>query len=269
MDGGSCREDKGAHVSTDYTTRFSVRAPYYHRHRPRYPQGVLRVMEGFGLTPRSIIADVGAGTGISSELFLNYGATVYAVEPNPEMRAVAEHYYDALPNCTVINGTAETTTLPTGSVDFVVAGQAFHWFDHRAARVEFRRILRPGGHVVLMWSYRKDGTSAFIDHFNAVLEKYDTDKAATPRAKGMLQTDEDIAAFFGAAGFEKAEIPNPVVYDWDGLRGRALSASYVPLPGHPDYDALITDLRAVFDRHQVDGKVTMEYITQVYWGKIG
>ena len=117
-------------MMSDSTTRFSVRVPYYHQFRPRYPASMLDVLETYGLTPESVVADIGAGTGISSELFLSYGCTVYAIEPNVEMRAASERYYGEQPNFHAIGGGAEATTLAERSIDWVVAGQAFHWFDH-------------------------------------------------------------------------------------------------------------------------------------------
>ena len=124
-------------MEPDPTRRFSNRVDDYVRYRPHYPPGVLdRLREGIALTPRTVIADVGSGTGISTELFLQNGNTVFAIEPNPEMRAAAERLLGGRPNFHSVRGTAEATTLPDGSVDCVVAAQAFHWFDPEKTRVE-------------------------------------------------------------------------------------------------------------------------------------
>ena len=133
-------------MEPDPTQRFSNRVDDYVRHRPHYPPGVLDLLrEGIGLTPRTVIADVGSGTGISTELFLENDNTVFAVEPNPEMRAAAKRLLGGRANFHSVDGTAEATTLPGGSVDCVVAAQAFHWFDPEKTRAEFQRILRAGG----------------------------------------------------------------------------------------------------------------------------
>lgn len=255
-------------MTSDSTTRFSVRVPYYHQFRPRYPKAVLNTLEDYGLTSESVLADIGAGTGISSELFLNYGCTVYAVEPNAEMRAASEHYYGDWLNFHAIDGSAEATTLADDTIDMVAAGQAFHWFDHAAAKNEFRRILRPNGHVALFWNDRADNVSPFVNEYNALMKRFDVEQGMTPRAKELLATDEQLEEFFAPEGYDQHELPNPVTYDWERLQGRALSSSYAPLPGHARHDEMITALRDVYDRYQVDELVRMDYVTRVYIGRV-
>lgn len=249
--------------------RFTSRVPYYHLYRPRYPQTLTALLaEKIGLTPDSEIADIGAGTGISCEPFLAFGCAVTAVEPNAEMRAVSEQYYGANPRFRTLAAAAEHTTLPDASLDVVVAGQAFHWFDYRAARTEFARILKPNGWVVLIWNDRMDGVAPFVDAFNRVLNDYDIEKGTTARAKDILTTDEDISDFYGANGFAKYQLDNPISYTWEQVLGRALSASYAPLHDHPSHEPFVAALRAAYDAHQQDGLVWMHYITQVYCGKM-
>src|SRR3954465_7534109 len=125
----------------DATNRFSNRAENYARHRPTYPpELVATLIADAGLASASVIADVGSGTGISSSLFLDQGCTVYAVEPNTGMRAVAERAFAGNARFVSVAGSAESTTLPNASVDFVTVAQAFHWLDHARAKTEFARI---------------------------------------------------------------------------------------------------------------------------------
>ena len=255
-------------MTSDSTTRFSARVPYYHLFRPRYPQAVLNTLGDYGLTSESVVADIGAGTGISSELFLNYGCTVYAVEPNAEMRAASEHYYGDWLNFHAIDGTAEATTLAEGTIDMIAVAQAFHWFDHAAARTEFARVLRPDGHVALFWNDRADNVSPFVNEYNALMKRFDVEQEATPRAKELLASDEQLEEFFAPDGYDAHELANPVTYDWDGLQGRALSSSYAPLPGHERHEEMIAALREVYDRHQEGGRVRMDYVTRVYIGRV-
>src|SRR3954468_20199343 len=143
--------------------RFSNRVADYVRYRPSYPPAVLDMLRReAGLEPKAVIADVGSGTGISAGLFLREGCTVFAVEPNNEMRHAAETLLKDHTSFHSVSGTAEATTLTEHSVDFVVAAQAFHWFNPKPTRAEFTRILKPGGWVVLMWNERRLDTNPFL-----------------------------------------------------------------------------------------------------------
>lgn len=252
------------------TRRFSERVPYYHQYRPRYPAAVLEWMSNtIGLTPDSVIADVGAGTGILSELFLKHGNRVYAVEPNPDMRETAVQNYSSYPNFMPVDGTAEATTLPDSSMDFVVCGQAFHWFDPTKSKVEFRRILKPGGFVVLVWNTRPEHSTPFLEAYNLLMREFDVDGTES-RTHGIQHGDsEALQAFFAPSGFEKQIFYNEQqVTSFEGLRGRVLSASYMPLPGQPRYEALMERLRDIFETHQQGGQVRMDYVTEMFWGRL-
>src|SRR6478735_8602849 len=108
----------------DPTARFADRVADYVATRPGYPPAVLDLLRGeAGLTRSSAIADVGSGTGLSAQLFLKNGNTVYGVEPNAEMRAAGEQFLAGYPGFHSVAGTAEATTLPDASIDLVVAGQ--------------------------------------------------------------------------------------------------------------------------------------------------
>ncbi len=156
---------------TDSTQRFSSRADNYARYRPSYPAAVVELLRReCGLTPDAVIADVGSGTGILSELLLRNGNRVYAVEPNDAMRAYAEEKLASYPGFVSVPARAEATTLPDASVQLVTAGQAFHWFEPVATRPSGVRILRPGGWVALIWNSRQEDASAFARGYEALLE---------------------------------------------------------------------------------------------------
>lgn len=254
-------------MTSDSAARFSDRVPYYHRFRPRYPAAMRDLLTACGLTAASVVADIGAGTGLSAEVFLDMGCTVYAIEPNDAMRAASEDYYRARPNFQALDGVAEATPLAAHSVDWIAAGQAFHWFDPAAAKAEFTRILRPDGRVILFWNDRADHRSPFVDEYNAVLKRFDIEQGGTPRAKELLATDGQLSQFFAPHGFDEYEKPNPVSYDWDGLQGRALSSSYAPLHGQAGHAGMIAALRALYERYQVNGRVAMDYVTRIYIGR--
>jgi SAM-dependent methyltransferase len=144
----------------DPTKRFSNRVENYLKYRPRYPPGIIPLLQSeCGLTADWVIADLGSGTGFLTELFLEHGNPVFGVEPNAEMRVAGEQVLTNYPRFSSMNAVAEATGLPDHSIDLVVAGQAFHWFDRAAARPEFVRILKPGGWLVLAWNgYRVESS---------------------------------------------------------------------------------------------------------------
>src|SRR6201993_2182236 len=114
----------------DAKQRFSTRVADYVRYRPSYPSELLDLLHSeCALRSGHAIADIGSGTGFLSELFLKNGNRVFGVEPNDAMRQAGEEYLAEYDNFTSITGSAEASTLDDGSVDFVVSGQAFHWFE--------------------------------------------------------------------------------------------------------------------------------------------
>lgn len=249
-------------VASDATARFSNRVADYVRYRPGYPRAVLEFLaQRCDLSPRSVVADIGSGTGLLSWLFLENGNSVYGVEPNAEMRAAAEQLLAGYPNFTSLPARAEATGLPDASVDFVVAGQAFHWFDHDLARAEFLRILRPGGWIALVWNDRQIDTTPFLREYERLLRAYATDYAAVNHKEVGLPA---LRRVFGP-GVGRAIFDNRQQFDLQGVTGRLMSSSYAPLPGHPNYEPLMTGLRAAFDRYNEDGIVEFLYITELYW----
>jgi SAM-dependent methyltransferase len=249
----------------DPTARFADRVADYVATRPGYPPAVLDLLRTEGaLTPTSIIAYVGSGTGLSSEMFLKLGHAVYGVEPNAEMRAAGERLLSAYPHFHSVAGSAEATTLPDASIDLVVAGQAFHWFDPPRARAEFRRILRPGGAVALMWNTRRTDTSPFLRGYEAMLQRLGTDY------REVVHTNVDrakLAAFFGGP-FKSFRLGNEQLFDREGLRGRTRSSSFTPPTGHPNFEQMMAELDRLFDEFNEAGRVRFEYDTEVYVGRL-
>ncbi len=246
--------------------RFSSRVENYVKYRPGYPPAVIDLLASkCDLSKDSIVADIGSGTGILSELFLRNGNKVFGVEPNEQMRAAAERLMKDYSNFTSIDGKAEATTLVRHSLDFITAGQAFHWFDRQQTRREFRRILKSNGWTVLIWNERRLDSNDFLRALEELLLKFGT-LYEQVRHENVYS---DIAAFFGAGGFEVATFENLQPVDLEGFKGRIFSASYTPEPGHPNFEPMLEQLLAIFSVHQKDGKVTIEYDTKVYYGRLG
>jgi SAM-dependent methyltransferase/catechol 2,3-dioxygenase-like lactoylglutathione lyase family enzyme len=251
-------------VDEQPTRRFTNRADNYARYRPTYPAAALDWLWGAaGLSPGSVVADVGSGTGILTALLLARGATVYAVEPNEAMRAAAEAALGDRPGFVSVDATAEATGLPDAGMDLITAGQAFHWFEAEAARAEFRRILRPGGAVALVWNSRDKQRGGFVADYEALLTEFAPSYRRVRHGSRM----DKIGRLF-ADGYEMRVFDQERPLDYDSLLGGLLSGSYSPLPGDPRYEPMVARLQALFAAHQRDGQVVMPYRTQVYFGRV-
>jgi len=250
----------------DPTQRFSTRVENYIRYRPGYPPAVVDLLQAeCGLSPESAVADVGSGTGLLSEPLLKLGCQVYGVEPNDAMREAGERLLAHYPRFVSVAGTAEATGLPDGVVDLVTAGQAFHWFDRGRARAEFARILRAGGWVALAWNERRTEGTAFLVKYERLLQHFAIDYAAIDHRN----VDADvIRAFFAPGDVAVGVFDNVQVFDFDGLKGRLLSSSYMPEPGHPAFTPMLAALEELFAAHESNGHVAMAYDTRVYYGRL-
>ncbi|MBS0203325.1 MAG: class I SAM-dependent methyltransferase [Planctomycetes bacterium] len=252
--------------ASDATTRFSNRVADYIRYRPGYPPGLVRTLQTeAGLNSQSIVADIGSGTGISSDVFLQLGCTVYGIEPNAEMRAAAESRFAGESRFLSRNATAEATALPDASVDFVIAGQAFHWFDLDNTRTEFSRILRPGGQVALFWNSRRIDTTPFLKDYESLLNKFATDYQQINHTN---VDHEVLTQFFQGPSFRMRSFPNSQEFDYAGLQGRLLSSSYAPAQGHPRHEPMLRKLQELFREHESVGKVRFDYDTELYFGPL-
>jgi len=251
---------------TDAKQRFSNRVADYVRYRPVYPAAVLDLLRAdCGLRPGHVIADIGSGTGFLSELFLKNGNRVYGVEPNAEMRQAGEEYLASYDGFSSIEGSAESTAISDSSVDFVTAGQAFHWFEPDAARTEFARILKPGGWVVVLWNERLTDTTPFLRDFEALLHKFGTDYT---KVNESYPREEQMRVFFQHSAYRQQQLPNLQVFDFEGLAGRVRSSSYMPTQDHPQFAPMLGELQNIFSTHQQDGAVRMEYLTRLYYGHL-
>lgn len=249
-------------LEADPKERFSKRAEYYSRYRPSYPNSLLRYMEReLSFSRSSVVADVGSGTGILSEMLLKNGNRVFGVEPNEDMRRTAGANLAKYESFTIVNGSAESTTLGNRSVDVITAAQSFHWFNPEPTRAEFRRILREGGWVVLIWNTRKSPTP-FLQDYESLVKWV---------SEGRIIRHEDVSdatmrSFLG--DYKATNLHNTHKLDYDGLIGRLLSASYAPLAGERLFVEMIAKVSELFNQHQVDGVVSFEYETAVYAGQL-
>lgn len=249
------------------TTRFTNRVDNYVKYRPGYPPETLHVLaQECGLVAADPVADVGSGTGIFSRVLLDNGNRVFGVEPNAAMRGAAEQQLASYERFVSVDGTAEGTTLPGGSVPLITVAQALHWFDPARTRREFARLLQPGGSVAVFWNERHLDATPFLRDYEALLQTFGTDYAE------VRHSNLDVArvrAFFGSDAVKLTVLQNRQVFDFDALKGRLLSSSYAPDENHPDHAPMLARLADIFDQHQMNGSIAFDYDLNVYTGQLG
>jgi len=239
----------------EHAERFTGRVAEYERYRLRYPSEMLSLLrERCGLRVSDRIADVGAGTGMLAELFLEHGNAVVAIEPNAEMRVVCEQMQQRYALLTVIDAMAENTTLADAAVDFVMAGRAFHWFDPERAIPEFRRVLRPHGWMVLAANGRSRGESAQQIEFEKILADEGIDHRDVRSRHRMHET---AAASFAPGTLVQEQLHGEQRLTLEEFLGQTQSYSSAPLPGHAKYEGMQRALREFFVRWQNDGVLRM------------
>jgi SAM-dependent methyltransferase len=252
-------------MSKSPTTRFSDRVQNYALYRPGYPKEVLKLLQSeCGLRANHFVADIASGTGLFTRLLLENGNSVFAVEPNFEMREMGEQelgHYDRLVS---VAGTAEDTTLANASMDFVTAAQAAHWFDLGRTRMEFVRILKPGGWCVLIWNERRTDATPFLRDYEQLLLTYGTDYKEVRHER----TTAVIHEFFAPEPCLERDFDFRQQFDYQGVVGRLLSSSYAPLADHPNHAAMMQELERIFHAHGEKGTVKFEYNTRVFYGHL-
>lgn len=241
---------------------YTSKAEKYARYRWDYAsQAIEMILQTANVKPETVVVDIGAGTGILTRHLADRAGHVWAVEPNAEMRRLAEKTLAGHLNYRVIDGLAEATTLPDACADLVTAAQAVNWFDPPAARAEFRRILKPGGWLAILRNFGTD------QEVNAAMEKIypsETDTAEIMKGRGIP------ADFYFEGGdllrqrFEFAEKA-----DWERFFGAACTASYAPDEGSPLFEQFERDARRVFEQHQREGFVLTHGVTELWLGKVG
>lgn len=251
----------------DATGRFSNRVEDYVRYRPDYPAALLDWLQDKQGVDRSWkVADVGAGTGISSKMFLDAGYSVTAVEPNAPMRQAAQQWLQSQAGFHAVDGTADATGLPDASVDLVTVAQAFHWFDEQPTRREFARILTPRGLAAIWWNSRRLTGTPFLEGYEALLQTYGTDYVSVAE---RYADDARMRVWFGEGYRGSASFEHMQRLDFDGLRGRLMSSSYVPKEDHPQHAPMLRALRDLFDTCAEHGTISFDYDTRVYAGHLG
>ncbi len=246
---------------------FSQRVENYIKYRPGYPVEMLDILvKECGLTADWRVADVGSGTGLLLRLFLDFGCSVIGVEPNAEMRCAGDQILSGYPYFTSMPGSAESTGLEDKCVDLVSAGMALHWFDLPRARDEFRRILTPPGWIAVVWHRMLTGPELFMERYTSLVQKYSPGWTETQR-RDQPGSSINLPGFFGG-DYRRATFPTRQIVDWNGLSDRTLSIAHAPQPGDSNYQSMFDELGEIFIRHEVKDHVTLEYETELYYGRL-
>ncbi|MGF9873969.1 class I SAM-dependent methyltransferase [Bacillus tropicus] len=248
------------------TENFTDKADIYAKYRPSYPDEYIEyLLLANELNENQIVADIGSGTGIFSRQLLESGLHVIGVEPNDDMRKMAEQSLKRYPRFQSIKATAEHTTLKENSVDLVTVAQAFHWFDKEAFKIECQRILKQKAHVALVWNCR-DVTSPLIKENAEICQK--TCPTFKGFSGGIDETPEVFNSFFKDGEYEFKEYQNDLLLDYEGFLGRNLSASYAPKKNDKEYKNFVLLLSELFDKYSKNGKIILPNLTRSYLGNV-
>lgn len=255
-------------ATTDPLSFFCDRGEDYEQYRPIHPAAAIDAIVS-GLLPSALVAaDVGAGTGIGSRLLAERGIRVWAIEPNSDMRSAATPHE----RVEFLVGTAEQIPLETASVDLVTSFQAFHWFDFTKSLQEFRRILKPGGRLALIWSLWDPRDPVSREYMRLIFEasrKQEQQSQAGKRSKGWGDRLRYQLFWRGLwlpdfTNFQRQEFQFCQSLDLRGLVGLARSQGFTPSQGAA-LENLISEL-SHFHRQFADaqGHVSLAYRTRLY-----
>ncbi len=243
---------------------FTGKAELYSKYRPTYPKEIVKLLnEKYGLTRDMIVADVGCGTGALSVIFLNNGNKVICVEPNQDMLTAARNLLSKYEKVIFVEGSAESTRLNDNSVDVIIAGQSFHWFDEEKAGREFRRILKSNNFVVLIWNDRD-----MRDPFTYRYEEFVREFSKGYRGTGSTAIPSERIHRFLNNSYDYYEMDNFQKLNLEGLIGRYLSVTYSLKKDDPEYERAISSLHNLYEENQKNGEIRIKYTTKVFVGRI-
>lgn len=246
--------------------KFSGKGQIYSKYRPSYPSDFINYLyDEVGFSANSVIADIGSGTGKLTFQLLEKGSTVYAVEPNDDMRKIAQSSLCDFKNFNSVNGSAENTKLSCKSVDFITVAQAFHWFDRQKFKAECQRVLKKDAKVILVWNSRDEG-SPLVLKIDAINKRY------CPNFKGFSGgmrggCADEFDDFFAHRCTMKV-FDNPLSFDEKGFIGRCLSSSYAPKQNDENYNAYVEELTNIFNEYNQNGILVMPNKTEAFIGKV-
>ncbi|MBE6184757.1 class I SAM-dependent methyltransferase [Heyndrickxia ginsengihumi] len=246
--------------------KFNGKAETYEKFRPSYPEELIKdLIAEHSLDQHKVVADIGSGTGMMAKALLDHHVKVIAVEPNDDMRRIAEERLHSNPLFTAVNGTAEQTTLKSNSVDLITVAQAFHWFDPEQFKKECQRILKPNRKVILVWN-RRVTENQLIQETITLYKKYCPNFHGF--SEGIEQNSDIYLTFFRNENYQFKSYDHPLYYNIEGFIGRHLSASYAPKPDDQHFHEFIEAFSELFHKYSKDGIIMMPHVTHSYSGNV-
>lgn len=247
---------------------FQGKAHLYAKYRPQYSRGYIKFLrESLKLSRESVVADVGAGTGIHTKIIAEITDKVFAVEPDGEMLKECQVQLGNRYKVRMVQGTAEDTGLPDACVDYITVAQAFHLFDRKKSLNEFKRVLRPSGILILVWNSKEHDNKLFYDN-EAVIKKYCPCYCREVHARSFFQNSYKDCFTSNSYTFTHFPQDSTEFLDKQTFIMRTLSASYAITATSKNFDALIEELGMVFDRHSENGIVKVPQSSVIYSGVI-
>lgn len=247
----------------NHTDRFAGKGEIYAKARPKYAAELFDDLKNrLHIPVGSTFADLGSGTGIFTGQLLDCGYRVFAVEPNGDMRKKAEENLSYDKNFISVNGSDADTHLPDGSVDVVTVAQAFHWFDADAFKKECRRILKPGGKVMIVYNSRREN-AACTKALAGLRYRYNAEFHGF--SNGMSE-EKCIAFFVGECDLFRTD--NTQIYDRQGYVNRVLSSSYSLQESDGRYADYLKGIHEIFDLFSVNGLIAVPTDTVAYIGSV-
>lgn len=244
----------------------SERIENYLRCQPGYPKKLLNFLyEEVGFSRESVIADVCSGIGVFTRLLLERGSRVVAIEPDNQMREIAERLLsDEFQRFVSLNATVENTTLFDNSVNHIVCTHSLNRFCKNKCKNEFLRILKPAGTVVLIYN-RLEQEDDFVKAYQRLLNRY---KIHPEKPECQEISETEIFDFFDNTAYNYVSVPNQQSLDFEGAKGRLLSERSLPLQWEDGYNEMLENLHDIFETYKTNRRIFMNYRTEVYIGRL-
>lgn len=247
----------------DSQQKFTDKADNYEKFRPPFPSQLIDFIDQIGGLKDKVIADIGSGTGRMTKLLLERSHIVYAIEPNEDMQKIAESKLGKKKNYCSISSTADHTTLKANSVDAIICAESYHWFDNENTILEFKRILKDGGYVFLIWNTPEN--NSYDGECYELIQKYGIQENS-----GIISVTKEERAvhLFGKGNFIKNEFKHSFNEPYESFLGGSLSSAFAPKPEDKNYDAYINGIRDIFNRYSKDGLIEANFTAKCYYGTI-